>query len=283
MTDAERAKLDAQYNNRLRVPAFQDHLDSFARDSAAYRAHGPALLDCAYGSSERQAIDLFRPTGGRPAPLMVFIHGGYWQALDRKVFSYVARPFVDRGAAVAVPGYDLAPAVSVGEIVEQIRRALLFLHREAGNLGVDGARIVVTGHSAGGHLAAMALATDWRAFATPADLIRGMVALSGLFDLEPIRRCYLNEVLGLDQADAQRLSPINLARPTTPVPVLIAVGGGESEAFLEQSGAYANYLRRSTSSIEHRVEPGLDHFEIVRQFGTAGQPMVERTLAMLGL
>ncbi|MDX1540631.1 MAG: alpha/beta hydrolase [Geminicoccaceae bacterium] len=281
MDDPEREWLDRQYDNRARVPNFRDHLEAWATGSAAWRARGGAALDLAYGASERQAIDLFRPVAERP-PLIAFIHGGYWQALDRKDFSFVARPFVERGVATAVIGYDLAPAVALGEIVEQIQRALVFLHREGPALGLGSGRIVVAGHSAGGHLAAMALCTDWSAFDAPADLIGGVVAISGLFDLEPIRRCYLNEILNLDQAEARRLSPIAHQPRCSPVPVLIAVGGGESEEFLAQSAIYADHLRKQMNTIEHRVAGDLDHFQIVGRFGRAGHPLVERTLAMVG-
>ncbi|HEX6143685.1 MAG TPA: alpha/beta hydrolase [Geminicoccaceae bacterium] len=284
MDPRERAELDAQYNNRARVPDFQRHLDACARDSEVFRARAAgALLDLAYGAGGRQAVDLFPPPGsGGAAPLLVFIHGGYWQGLSRKDFSYVAAPFVARGAAVAVVGYDLAPEVEVGTIVEQIRAALIFLQREARGLGLDTGRIVVSGHSAGGHLAAMALATDWVARGGPADLLAGVVAISGLFDLEPIRRCYLNDVLGLDEAEARRLSPIRLDLPAD-VPVVVAVGGAESEEFLRQSQVYVEHLKSHLKKVEHRVENGLDHFTIVRRFGEPGHPLVGRTLGMLGL
>lgn len=280
MTPEERAWLDAQYNNRARVPNFQAHLDAWSEDSAAVRGAPGAILDIAYGESERQAIDLFRPPHGRP-PLLVFIHGGYWQALNRKLFSFVARPFVAAGVAVAVIGYDLAPEVRIGGIVGQIRRALVFLHRQGPALEIDADRLVVSGHSAGGHLAAMALATRWQEFAAAPNLVRGVVALSGLFDLEPIRQSYLNEVLGLEPDEIGPLSPIHLAPESGPVPVLVAVGGAESEAFLEQSRRYADHLRQHGQAVEHRIEAGLDHFEIAGRFGRAGHPLAERALVML--
>jgi arylformamidase len=281
MEGRSRAWLDEQYDNRKRVPDFQTHLDAWARDSGDLRRRGPAMLDVAYGETKRQAIDLFRPDGSTPAPLMAFIHGGYWQALDRKDFSFVARPFLASGVACAIIGYDLAPSVSVGEIVEQVRAALVFLHRERVSLGVEASRILVAGHSAGGHLAAMALATDWTERGAPRDLIRGVVALSGLFDLEPIRQCYLNEVLGLEPAEARAQSP-NHIPVESEVPVLVVVGGAESEEFLDQSARYVSHLKNYVRSVEHRVEAGLDHFQIVGRFGMSDEPVVQRALAMLG-
>ena len=144
----------------------------------------------------------------------MFIHGGYWQALDRKDFSFVAERLVEAGAAVALVGYDLAPAVDMDTIVGQIRAAIAWLYRNADAHGFDPDRICLAGHSAGGHLAAMALATDWTAFGLPADLVKGVCAISGVFDLEPIRLCYLNEVVRLDAEQARRNSPVLLPPQT---------------------------------------------------------------------
>ena len=206
--ETERAILDAQYNLRAAVP---EHLTYFARyeaESAALRARWSGRLDLSYGPTPRQAIDLFLPdTPG--APLLVFIHGGYWQSRDRKDFSFVAGPLVERGAAVALIGYDIAPTVRMDAIVAQIRTGLAWLWRHAPDHGCDAARFYLAGHSAGGHLAAMALATQWPTFGLPEDVIKGVCAISGVFDLEPIRLCYLNEVVGLDADEARRNSPIH--------------------------------------------------------------------------
>lgn len=285
MSVDERARraLDEQYNNRARVPHFQDHLDHYARASRALRERARAVLDLPYGDGERQAIDLFLPAGGAMTPpLVAFIHGGYWQSLDRKSFSFVAAPFIERGAAVAVIGYDLAPAVDMDRIVAETEAALIWLYREGGRHGFDPDRIVVTGHSAGGHLAAMTLAADWRRHDLPPDLVKGVCALSGIFDLEPIRRCYLNEVLGLDPGAARRNSPIHLP-PLGRAPVMITVGGNESEAFLEQSRQYAEHLEAAGVEPALLVQPGLDHFEIVRALAAAGNPATAWTASVLGL
>lgn len=268
---SDRATLDAQYNNRALVPDHQRHLDAFAQGSAALREAADARLDLAYGDGPNQAIDLFLPPAGRDAPLLVFIHGGYWQALDRKDFSFVAEPFLAAGIAVAVVGYDLAPAVDMDRITDQVRDALLWLHRHGSEHGVRGERLVVTGHSAGGHLTAMVLSTDWANLGAPADLIAAAAPISGLFDLEPIRRCYLNEVLGLDPAQVARLSPLGLA-PTARVPVLVTVGGEESEAFLEQSARYAAHLRSAGTLVTHEVQPRLNHFTVVRALADPSNP-----------
>jgi arylformamidase len=157
----------------------------------------------------RQAIDLFLPHGVSAAPIMAFIHGGYWQSRDRKDFSFVAGPWLERGVAVALLGYDLAPTVRMDAIVAEVRAGLAWLYRQAPAHGCDPTRLHVAGHSAGGHLAAVTLMTDWAGFGLPENMIKGVCAISGVFDLEPIRRCYLNEVVGLDTDEAHRNSPLH--------------------------------------------------------------------------
>jgi arylformamidase len=243
LSEAERAALDAQYNLRAAVP---EHLDYFARyeaSSAAFRTRARARLDLAYGDSPRQIVDLFLPEARRP-PLLVFIHGGYWQRFDPKAFSFVAERLVEAGAAVALIGYDLAPAVDMDKIVAEIRQGLAWLYRHAEAQGFDPERMFVAGHSAGGHLSAMALATDWAEARLPADLIKGVCAISGVFDLEPIRRCYLNEVLQLTPEQVRRNSPLGLA-PRARCPVTVTLGGRETDAFHEQSRAYARMLKQA--------------------------------------
>jgi arylformamidase len=184
---------------------------------------------------------------------------------------------------VALVGYDLAPAVDMDTIVRQVRHAIAWLYRHADTHGVDPARICLAGHSAGGHLAAMALATDWpAAFDLPADLVKGVCAISGVFNLEPIRLCYLNEVLRLDAEQARRNSPV-LLPPRTRCPVTVTFGARETEAFHQQSRAYADALSRERLACELVAQPGLDHFGIVMAMTEAANPAVRAICAQLGL
>ena len=279
---AERAALDAQYNLRAAVP---EHLTYFARyeqDSVALRARWPGWLDLTYGSTPRQAIDLFLPRGATAAPLLVFIHGGYWQSRDRKDFSFVAGPWLERGVAVALLGYDLAPEVRMDAIVAQVRAGLAWLHRQAPAHGCDPARLHVAGHSAGGHLAAMALATDWRAFGLPDDMIKGVCAISGVFDLEPIRLCHLNEVVGLDADEAHRNRPLHQPLHSR-CPVIVAVGELETRAFHEQSRAFATRLEREGWPCQLLVQPEVDHFAIVMSMADVDAPVVQAMARQMGL
>ena len=279
--ETERAMLDAQYNLRAAVP---EHLAYFARyeaESARLRARRPGRLDLSYGPTPRQALDLFLPdTSG--APLLVFIHGGYWQSRDRKDFSFVAGPFLERGAAVALIGYDLAPTVRMDAIVAQIRAGLAWLYRHASDHGCDAQRLYLAGHSAGGHLAAMALAADWRTFGPPEGMIKGVCAISGIFDLEPIRRCYLNDVVGLDADEARRNSPIHQPLHGR-CPVTVAVGELETRAFHEQSRAFAARLEGQGWPCRLLVQPGVDHFGIVMSLSDPDAPLVQAIAREMGL
>jgi arylformamidase len=279
--EADRATLDANYNLRAAVPEFQDYFDRYDATSEAFRARWPGRMDLAYGDTPRQAIDLFLPDATDP-PLLAFVHGGYWQSQDRKRFAFVAGPLVEAGAAVAMIGYDLAPSVDMDAIVDQIRRALAWLHRHGVELGFDSGRIHVAGHSAGGHLAAMALATDWAAAGLPADLVKGLCPISGVFELEPIRRCYLNDVVGLDPEQVYRNGPLRLPSPNR-CPVTVAVGERETAAFHEQSRAYDAHLQQAGVASRLLVQPGADHFAIVMAMADSDSPVVRAILAQMGL
>src|SRR5207245_9760578 len=184
-------------------------LERYARESAKARAELSCRLDVAYGASPGETLDVFPAPGSTPAPVHVFIHGGYWHRLDKADFSFVARGLLPAGATVVVINYALIPTVQMAELVSQCRASIAWVHRHAASFGGDPTRIFVSGHSAGGHLVAMAMSTDWKAFGgLPADVIKAGCGIGGLYDLEPIRLCYLNAVLTLTPEDARRHSPV---------------------------------------------------------------------------
>ncbi len=278
-----RAELDAQYNLRAAVPEHGDYFDRWARRSAAARERLPCRLDVAYGDTPAETLDIF--TTSRPgAPVHLFIHGGYWQAMDKSDFSFVAEGLAPAGCVVAVLNYALAPRVGMDEIVRQSRAAVAWLWRNVGRHGGDPARIHVSGHSAGGHLAAMAMITDWPGFAAdlPPDPIKGGCAISGLFDLEPIRRCYLNEVLGMDAATAARNSPIRHVPASAP-PLILALGEAETDEYHRQQADFAEVWRAAGHSLRLVLAPGLNHFAVVEELADPRSPLTRSVVEQMSL
>jgi arylformamidase len=273
--DLDQAGLDAQYNLREAVPTHPAYFARWAAESAAVPARLGCRLDLAYGAAPDETLDLFPAGGGTPGPLLVFLHGGYWQAMDKRDFSFIAPAYLASGTSVAVVNYSLAPAAGMDEIVGQIRRSVAFLAREAAPLGVDRERIFLAGHSAGGHLTAMAMLTDWSRFGFVCDPIAGGCALSGIFDLEPIRLCYLNKAVGLDAVTARRNSPLHLLA-SAPAPrgaVVLAVGGRETAEFHRQQAEFAAACRARQWRCHVVDQPGEEHFSIVDRLAEPGSAL----------
>ncbi|QCI66566.1 alpha/beta hydrolase [Phreatobacter stygius] len=267
--------LEIEYNNRARVADHPAVMHVWARDAAAYREASPAArLDQPYGAGARHRYDLFPAAAARhEAPLLLFIHGGYWQALDKTWFSQMARGANGHGLDVAVMSYDLCPAVTVAEIVGQVIACTRVLRERFGR------RILPFGHSAGGHLAACLGATDWLSLGEPADLIAGILPISGLFHLAPLVPTSLNTALGLDAAAAARLSPLTWT-PRRGLPVTTVVGGDEAPEYLRQSRSLIEcwgVLGATTRAIE---VAGANHFTVVLPFADPASELT-RELAML--
>src|SRR5207248_3909418 len=230
----DRAALDAEYNNRAKVKDAMDWIARYGAESARARAELPIRFDVPYGAHHAERLDVFPAAGAAPAPIHVFVHGGYWHRLDKADFSFVVRGLRPAGAVTVVANYGLVPSVDLDTLVAQCRSAVVWVHGHAGELGGDPRRIFVSGHSAGGHLVAMLLATDWAALGAPADVVKGGCAISGLYDLEPIRLCYLNDVLALTPEVARRNSPVTLPAPR-PGSLVLALGGDEGPEYHRQT------------------------------------------------
>mgnify|MGYP003333383274 CR=1 FL=1 len=235
MHAADPVWLDGQYNNRARIPEHPQIFQRWQQASVAARAGLAARLDLPYGDAPSQRLDVF-PTQAALAPAIVFLHGGYWRSLDKSDHSFLAPAWVASGAHVVVPNYSLCPAVGIADIALEMAQAVAWVWREAPSLGIDRERIALVGHSAGAHLAAMLLCCRWRDVdpAMPAQPLRGALGISGLYDLEPLRRApFIADDLRLSEREAWRLSPAFYPRPKRP---LYAVAGGdESEEFLRQN------------------------------------------------
>jgi arylformamidase len=289
----DRSEIDRQLNLRARWPDHGLYFDRWARESAAARGRIGGHLDLAYGGTGGQRLDLFLPEKGASVgpkgnlarhPLLVFIHGGYWQSLDKSDFSYLAPPFLEAGIAFASINYDLAPHVGIGEIVAQVRRAILWLTHAGGAYGLDVERLYVAGHSAGGHLAAMALLTDWTSIEGGGAVVRpvkGACAVSGVYELEPLRRSYHQEILRLDPATVAAMSPVRLV-PETSGPLILAVGAEETAEFLLQQAELAAAWTDKGLPVRVIDLSGRNHFSAADALGMAGHPLFAAVRDMVG-
>ena len=269
---------EAEYNNRARVPDYEDIFARWAQEGELYRAdalkRGRAELGLSYGDTPRQNADLFMADAGESAPIAMFIHGGWWRSLDPSQFSQMARGPNTHGVNVAVVGYDLCPNVGIGDIVEQMRRACIFLWQRFGR------RLFVYGHSAGGHLAGAMVATDWAAIypKAPADLVPVGYAASGLFDLSPLVGITPNQDFHLTPESARALSPA--LWPLPPGRVFDAVVGGlESSEFLRQSKLIAQAWQ-SAGKTRYEEIPGKNHFTVIDAFADPQNAMTARVVEL---
>jgi arylformamidase len=267
--------VEREYNNRALVPDHPAYFARWEKDSAFVRATLACDLDVAYGPDPRQRIDLFPAERARGT--LVFIHGGYWRSLDKSVFSWLASSWVAAGVSVAIPNYRLAPRVPVEDIVEDAIAAANWLFLNGVKHSIATERVVLSGHSAGGHLAAAIFATPWSRLKFDPARIVGGVPFSGVFDFAPLLQSSMNADLRLDAASAARLR-LDDKRPTLAAPLVIAAGGAESSEFQRQSRLLAEAWRPQVRSL--LLLPGLNHFNIVDSFAERGQPLHDATLAL---
>ena len=264
---------EREYNNRARVPENPSIMAGWARDAAAYRERHPPR-SISYGPGARNMIDFF--PGDHEGPIVVFIHGGYWQSLDGSSFSHLAGGLNAHGISVAIPSYDLCPSVTVDDIIQQMRAA----SRELARLGRS---LVMSGHSAGGHLAACMLATDWPALdaSLPEDLVVAAYAISGLFDLGPLIETSINKAIRLDQAAARAASPLfwNVPRRGS---LDAVVGENESVEYFRQSRTIVDVWGAAGVATRFGVVPGANHFTAIAPLANPQSPMVLRLKDLAG-
>ncbi|UEM06104.1 alpha/beta hydrolase [Skermanella rosea] len=273
-------EIDREYNPRLIASDVDRVVAGWAERSAATRDACPNRLRRSFGPTLAECLHVF-PAGAPGAPIHVFVHGGYWRAFGADDFSFIADSGLERGVATVVVNYDLCPRVRIPEITRQVRGALAWVWHNAAEFGGDRGNIVVSGHSAGGHLVGRLLATNWvRDYGLPADLIKGALPISGLFDLEPLRWSWLQPTIQLTGDDILTESPIRRL-PPVPIPVVAAVGGAESEEFRRQSRAYADALRAEESTADVLEVAGRDHFTILDDLADADGPLWREAERML--
>ena len=274
--------LDAEYNQRARHP---EHVEIGARwqtASSLVQRLESWRRDVRYGGGEGETLDIY-PTPSAGAPVLVFIHGGYWRSSDKSLHAFIAPSFTAAGALVMVPNYALCPAVGIEHIVLQMTRCLAWVHRYAAIYGGDPSRIVVVGHSAGGHLASMMLGCRWKEVdaSLPAQLISGALAISGVFDLEPLRHApFLKDDVKLTPASVKRLSSVFFPRPRKPL--YVAVGGEESAEFKRQTASIRDQWGPTAVPVCETI-PHANHFTILHNLADPNGRLHRHALALLGL
>jgi arylformamidase len=274
--------INLQYLPRLTVPNVEEYFESSAKRSARVRKKIGCELDIAYGDTLGEKLDVF-PAIEKGAPVHIFIHGGYWRSLDKHFYSHVAGPMVAAGATVVTVNYDLCPQVRISDISEQMKRAVAWVYKNAAKFNGNRRKIYVSGHSAGGHLTGMLVATDWaKETGLPNNVIKGSAPLSGLFDIEPHRHSQLQPDIRLTAKEAKAQSPMYLPA-VVKSPVIVAVGGGEPDLFHWQSLEYAARLRLQGIKAEYVSMGNDNHFDITDRLGNARDPLTKALIAQMGL
>ena len=287
MNQSNPAWLDRMYNNRVRVPDHGAYFERWANQSARARAALPCKIDIPYGSGAAEMLDIFHAAGPQVkteegAPVVVFIHGGYWRSLDKSDHSFLAPALTAAGACVVIPNYALCPAVTIPQITMQMVAALAWTCRTIGKYGGDADRITVIGHSAGGHLAAMMVACLWRRYAAdlPRRLVKNALSISGLYDLEPVRRTGFLADLRLTPEHVAQASPCLL--PPPPDGTLVSVAGGdESEEFLRQNRLIQAAWGAKVVPVCESL-PGLNHFSVLDALCEPGHRLRRLAFGLLG-
>jgi arylformamidase len=269
------AFVEREYNNRERVPEHAQYFARWERDSNFVRETLPGALDLAYGSDPRHRIDIFPAKDSNC--LLVFIHGGYWRSLDKRSFSWLAPAWVAAGVSVALVNYRLCPRVRIGDIVDDVIAATNWLFAHAHEHGVNPERVVVGGHSAGGHLTGALFAAARERLEFDLERVSGGVPISGLFDFEPLPLFSGNADFRLDESQVRALDLYG-RDPTISAPLVVAVGGNETSEFLRQSHLIAHSWKPQVREL--LVLPGLDHFSVVDAFAERSNPLYEATLAL---
>lgn len=272
---------ELQYNPQRAVPHFKDY--GAAREAANRRARDTLAChrDIAYGPGDLDRLDFYPAEGSGPRPVHIFIHGGYWRGQDKANFAYVAEHLVARGIATVVINYPLCPAVTLDGVVASALEAVAWTARNAARHGGDPARVTLSGHSAGAHLGAAAIATDWTGRGLPADLLAGAVLISGIYDPRPAMRTTVNAEIRLTPELAARHDYERLP-PRVRCPVRIIAGGREPWHWIDQSYRYAHHLHRHGGDPGVQVCPGFHHFDIMNQYQDPDSDVMRAVLSLAG-
>jgi arylformamidase len=274
-------ELEYQFNPRVSVPEFPELSKVRAALSRKVRESAKSWLDVPYGKSPREKLDIYaadKPGG----PVLVYLHGGYWRGGSKEDNCNFAPTFTARGATVVLVEYDLCPQVTVSDIVGETRSAVAWIYRNIVRYGGDPGKLYLAGASAGGHLTAMALATDWEKQNLPRDLVKGALILSGVYDLEMVTRISVQDEVRLTPEQVCENNPY-LHPPLALCPILIAVGGAEPKGWQQMSEDYFNFCKARGASIDYLVIPGANHYTLPEQFLNASGSLTQATLEQMML
>ena len=274
---------EAHFNPRIAVPSADSYLENAATAAAAARERlaGDSHFDVRYGSGAKQTVDILKgPSGGQGAPLVVFIHGGYWRALDKNDHTHLALPFVDAGAVFLNLNYDLCPDVTVSTIANEIRAGLIWAARHADGYGGDPNRIFLYGHSAGAHLASMMITETFPPEVMRPEQVQGVFAISGIYEPEVARTLPINEEIGLDAVEAAR-NDVLQRTPHHTWPTLVAAGAAEPLGWVEQSRAFEALLRDHDIPVEFVIAEDCNHFSFLEILADSNHSLVTKMLRRL--
>jgi arylformamidase len=274
-------ELEYQYNPRVSVPEYPELAKIRAAQARKVRESAKSWLDISYGNSPRERLDIYaaeKPGG----PVLVYIHGGYWRSGSKEDNCNFVPTFTQRGATVVLVEYDLCPQVTVTDIVRQTRASVAWVYKNIARYGGDPSKLFTSGHSAGGHLVAMALAYDWEKDGLPRDLIKGTVVTSGVYDLEMVRKISVQEEVRMTPEIARLNSPL-LHPPLVKCPLVVAVGADEPKGWQQISEDYFAFCKQSGMNVEYLVEPGANHYTMSEHLLDDHRPLTQAMIRQMGI
>jgi arylformamidase len=276
-----RDEMEYQYNPRVSVPEFPELAKIRAAQARKVRDTANAWLNLPYGNSPRETLDIYaaEKAGG---PVLIYIHGGYWRTGSKEDNCNFVPTFTRRGVTVVLIEYDLCPQVTVTDIVRQTRSSIAWVYKNIVLYGGNPTKLFVSGHSAGGHLTAMALAHDWTKEGLPADLIKGAMATSGVYDLDMVMEISVQEEVRMTPEIAKQNSPF-LTPPRVKCPLLVAVGGDEPKGWQQMSKDYFEFCKQHGMIVEYLVEPDANHYTMTEHLLDDARPLTQAMIRQMGL